>query len=185
MNWSELATKGLYFIGDSAYSLRSFLLTPYDNAAHGSAEDNYNFFHSSSRIAVECCFGEVDLRFGIFWRPLKFSLRINCFIVDACLRLHNFILENSNRPFLGSIEKEVFDEDCRRYFAIHPDIPEGVNGGELEQQRGGRPTRMENLSAGVGKNWRDLIHTDIARQGLERPRSNWYRENNRLHQDLN
>ena len=85
MNWSELATKGLYFIGDSAYSLRSFLLTPYDNAAHGSAEDNYNFFHSSSRIAVECCFGEVDLRFGIFWQPLKYSLRINCFIVDACL----------------------------------------------------------------------------------------------------
>ena len=92
------------------------------------------FFHSSSRIAVECCFGEVDLRCGIFWQPLKFSLRINCFIIDACLLLHNFILENLNCPFLGSIEKEVFDEDCRRYFAIHPDIPEGVNGGELEQQ---------------------------------------------------
>ena len=44
---------------------------------------------------------------------------------------------------------------------------------------------MENLSAGVGKNWRDLIRNDIAREGLERPRSNWYRENNRLHQDLN
>ena len=94
-------------------------------------------------------------------------------------------MENSNRPFLGSIEKEVFDEDCSCYFAIHPDIPEGVNGGELEQQRGGRPTRMETLSAGVGKNWRDLIRNGIARQGLERPRSNWYRENNRLHQDLN
>ena len=94
-------------------------------------------------------------------------------------------MENSKQPFIGSIDKVVFDEDCRHYFAIHPDIPEGVNGGELEKQGGERPTRMENLSAGVGKNWRDLIRNDTARQGLERPRSNWYRENNRLHQDLN
>jgi len=40
-----MVSKGLYFIGDSAYSLKSFILTPCDNAAHGSPEDNYNFFH--------------------------------------------------------------------------------------------------------------------------------------------
>ena len=39
-NWHELAKKGYYFIGDSAYSIKSFLLTPYDNVLHGSAEDN-------------------------------------------------------------------------------------------------------------------------------------------------
>ncbi len=27
------------------------------------------------------------------------------------------------------VDKEVFDEDCRRFFSIHPDIPEGVEGG--------------------------------------------------------
>ncbi len=54
-------SKGLHFIGDSAYSLKSFILTPYDNAAYGNLEDNYNFFYSSLQIAVECCFGEVDL----------------------------------------------------------------------------------------------------------------------------
>ncbi len=79
-NWRQLASKGLHFIGDSAYSIKSFTLTPCDNAAHGTPEDNYNFFHSASRIAVECCFGEVDLRFGIFWRPLKFSLKTNCHV---------------------------------------------------------------------------------------------------------
>ena len=43
-NWQHLAGKGYYFIGDSAYSLKSFLLVPYDNAVHGTPEDNYNFF---------------------------------------------------------------------------------------------------------------------------------------------
>jgi len=69
VNWRSLASKRLYFIGDSVYSLKSFLHTPYNNAAHGTAEDNFNFFHLSSCISVECCFGEVDLRFEIFWRP--------------------------------------------------------------------------------------------------------------------
>jgi hypothetical protein len=48
-----MASKGLHFIGDSAYSIKSFILTPYDNAAHGSPEDNYNCFHSSSWIVVD------------------------------------------------------------------------------------------------------------------------------------
>jgi hypothetical protein len=65
-NWYELNRRGYYFIDDSAYSIRSFLLTPYDNAMHGTADDNFNFFHSSSRIVVECAYGEIDLLFGVF-----------------------------------------------------------------------------------------------------------------------
>ena len=93
LNWRALARKGFHFIGDSAYSIKSFLITPYDNAMHGTAEDNFNFFHSSSRISVECCFGEINLCWGIFWRELNYSLKTNVMIIDACMRLHNFIAE--------------------------------------------------------------------------------------------
>ncbi len=161
--------------------IKSFKLTPYDNAAHGTPEDNYNFFHSASRIAVECCFGEVDLRFGIFWRPLKFGLKTNCHVNEACLWLHNFILESSNHGFMDSVNKEVFDKDCRHFFTIHPDIPEGVEDGELGTQRGGRPCTSEAMSATVGKEWQDLIRNKIARQGLLRLTMNWYQDNNRLY----
>jgi hypothetical protein len=137
----------------------------------------------SSQIAVECCFGEVDLWFGIFSRSLQFTLKkTNCHVIDACLRLHSFILENSNGGFMDSVDKELFDEDWRRFFSIHPDIPEGVEGGELGTQRGGRPCRSETMSATVGKHWRDLIRNKIARQGLSCPSMNWYRDNNRLFQ---
>ena len=93
-NYMSLVRKGYHFIADFAYGIKSFLHTPYDNGAHGSMEDNYNFFHSSSRICVECCFGEIDLWFGIFWRPLKFSLKFNYHVIDACFRLHNFIVKH-------------------------------------------------------------------------------------------
>jgi hypothetical protein len=98
-------------------------------------------------------------------------------LIDACLWLHNFILENSNHGFTDSVNKEVFDEDCRCFFTIHLDIPEGVEGGELDTQRGGRPCRSEAMSATVGKEWGDLICNEISRQGLLRPTTNWYRDN--------
>ena len=61
-NWEYLAEKGFYFIGDSAYSFMSFLVTPFENVLHQTEGDNFNFFHSSSRIIIECTFGEVGLR---------------------------------------------------------------------------------------------------------------------------
>ncbi len=83
---------------------------------------------------------------------------------------------------MESIDKEVFDEDCWRCFLIHPDIPEGVNGGELGACAGGCPSRSKGTSAIVGKDWRNLIRNDIARQRLECPRSNWCQDNNQLFQ---
>ncbi len=46
----DLAEKGFYLAGDSAYALMVFLLTPFDNEGARSIEDAFNFFHSSCRI---------------------------------------------------------------------------------------------------------------------------------------
>lgn len=188
-NYQTMAQKGFHFIGDSAYALKSFLLTPYDNAVHGSAEDNYNFFHSSSRISVECCFGEIDLRFGIFWQPLKYSLDMNCAVIDACFRLHNFIIDHrACNTDMDSIDREIFNEDSRRFFAVATELSEGVFGGEDDIRRdaegnmirGGRPQRSDASSTEMGKLWRDKCRDEIARLGLSRPAANWFRNCNRV-----
>jgi hypothetical protein len=190
-NWKSLMDKGYYFIGDSAYALKSFLLTPYDNAMHGTTEDNYNFFHSSSRISVECAFGEIDLRWGILWKELEYSLELNCTVIDVCMRLHNFIVEYRNSDRMDVLDRDVFNDDCRRFFAINPSINEGVSGGEdgirLDEHgnvlRGGRPSNAEKDSSEWGKNWRNIIRDEIARQKLIRPPQNYYREKNRVFDD--
>ena len=92
-NAEDLKKRGLFLVADSAYSLRSYLMTPYDNPGVRSSQDNFNFFLSSCRIYVECCFGEVDRRWGIFWRPLVGKLSNHKNTIDACLRLHNFIVD--------------------------------------------------------------------------------------------
>ena len=191
-NWKVLAEKGYYFIGDSAYSLKSFLLTPYDNAMHGTAEDNFNFFHSSSRISVECAFGEIDLRWGILWKELEYSLELNCTIIDVCMRLHNFIVEHRNESnIMNAIDREIFDDECRRFYAVNPSMNVGVTSGEEDVRldehghvyRGGRPNNVEKDSSEFGKTWRNDVRDEIARQRLIRPPSNYYRWRNRVFED--
>ena len=84
----------LFLIGDSAYSLSSYMLTPYDNVSIvGESKDNFNYWHSNARIRVECAFGEIIMRWGIFWRTLKFDLDVNGPIINAAMLLHNFLIE--------------------------------------------------------------------------------------------
>ena len=95
LNW--LKDKGFYIFGDSAYAMRVYLLTPYDNPAPGSPEDNFNYFLSSNRIYVECAFGEIDRRWGIFWRRLEGDLCHHKYVIDSAMRLHNFIVDNREK----------------------------------------------------------------------------------------
>ena len=89
---------------------------------------------------------------------------------------------------MDACDFEVFDDDCRRFYAVNPDIREGVDGGESDirldrngnPDRGGRPLRMESQSALMGRQWRDKYRDEINRQRLIRPHANWYRERNRI-----
>lgn len=192
-NAEKLKDAGFYFIGDSAYSLKSFLLTPYDNVCHGSDEDNYNFFHSASRICVECAFGEIDLRWGILWRRLSFSLAHNIKVVDATMRLHNFIVDyrlaHQVRSGMDELEISLFTDDCRRFLATEMNVGSfGVAGGENEVRRdsegnisrGGRPRRHDVELTNMGRRIRDALRDKIKSGGHVRPPTNWFRDNNRF-----
>lgn len=62
----KLPEKGYYFIDNSANSNKSFLLTPQNNAMHGTPEDNFNIFLSSLRISVECALVKLTCNVGSF-----------------------------------------------------------------------------------------------------------------------
>lgn len=92
-NTVRMMKHGFYILGDSDYALRPWLLTPYDNAWHGTGKDSFNFHHSSNCIFAECAFGEIDARWGILWGPLRFLLHNNIHIIDATMRLYNHIVK--------------------------------------------------------------------------------------------
>lgn len=187
--WQKLVEGQYYFIGDSAYAIKSFLLTPFDNAVHGTTEDNFNFFHSSSRIVVECAFGEIDLRWGILWRPLQFRLKHNVNVIDACIRLHNFIVDWREEHFCGTEvdmgERDIFEEDHRRFMVAYPSFEAGgVHGGEEEGAvTRGRPTNLAKEITDFGRMVRQTISEAIKDKKLVRPKCNWFRAHNRVLED--
>ena len=116
-----------------------------------------------------------------FLVPIITNANVN--VIDACLSLHNFIVDWRENTSSTSDEWEhaIFDEDSRRYYAVNPDIEEGIFGGEADERRdlnGNKLTRGRRKTAEVqwtehGKKWRDAIKDEIARQRLICPESNW------------
>ena len=137
------------------------------------------------------------MRWGIFWRPLSFKLNNNINTIDACLCLHNFIIDyqyTHKVPASSAADKRaVFDEDSRRFLATQLNVGSyGVDGGEEElcqdhagvQYEGrmamGRPTHVESRTTLEGKGVRDKVRNYVVAEGGTRPHSNWYKENNRI-----
>lgn len=94
----ELYEQCLFIVGDSAYALAPYLLIPYDitdlKEDPDHLRDAFNFYLSSCRIHIECAFGELVMRWGIFWRTLRFDLNKCSRIVQSAMLLQNFIIEN-------------------------------------------------------------------------------------------
>ena len=112
-----LADMGLFIVGDAAYWLSSFMMTPYNKAEMSNDtlhhKDAYNFYQSSCRIHIECAFGELIMRWGIFWRALWFDLSTSQKIIQVAMLLHNFILKH----------REVDDKNADRVYFENFDIP--------------------------------------------------------------
>ena len=66
------------------------------------------------------------MRWGILWKPLAFTMKNNIQIIDACLRLHNFIVDfredNRQQTAVEELDKVVFEDDCRWFRAVNPDL---------------------------------------------------------------
>jgi hypothetical protein len=85
----------------------------------------------------------------------------------------------------------LFDEECRRFLTINPDESVQIQGGELDNRLdilgnplvGGRLTNEDAGATSCGKDIRDKLRDYISSRGFICPKSNWYRDNNRVLED--
>jgi DDE superfamily endonuclease len=117
---------GYWLAADAAYECVSGLIPPWSNGQlmdeeQGLWRDSFNFFHFSLRIHVEQSLGMLVVRFGILWWLLKFSLARFGPILSACMRLHNYCIDNgvpSARTAMTSDERTVSDAAFRRWWNV-------------------------------------------------------------------
>ena len=170
---NDFFTNKLYIVGDSAYALRGFMLCPHDNTSPCTPEDSFNFFLSSQRIHVECAFGEIDRRWGIFWKPLAGTLEEHRFTIDSCFRLHNLIvnfrekMRSEGRELNEELDMAELNNASENFNLRNPLEDLGVIGDNVSAQ--GRPTDDEIFERQRGIELRDEYTDAIKRAGLARP----------------
>ena len=83
-----------FLVGDAAYRTVNGVLCPYAGS-HGrdSLKDVFNYVLSGKRAAIERALGCLVRRWGVLWRSLQFSTRLNIKIVRVVAKLHNFIID--------------------------------------------------------------------------------------------
>ncbi|KAL7544648.1 hypothetical protein ACHAWF_008022 [Thalassiosira exigua] len=90
----KLKEHGFFLVGDSAYPLSVYMQIPYADAPPLSPQDAFNFWLSNSRIHIECTFGELIMRCGLFWRTLRFDDLATCAdVIRAAAKIHNFLVD--------------------------------------------------------------------------------------------
>lgn len=79
-------------LGDSAYPLRDWLMTPFLNP-RDEAERRFNEAQKSTRVTVERCIGVLKRRFQCLHGELRYAPAKACGIITACIVLHNLAIE--------------------------------------------------------------------------------------------
>ena len=147
--------------------MESFLIPPFDNANPKTPDDDFNFFHSSARITVECAFGEIDMRWGIFWRRLNCSLENAAIIIEGAMRLHNFLVDYREKNKLVN----ELEEDMDLFYQ------DALNNNTIPLQTGndlGRPqgniTSVDRMNRVDGTRLRAQLSQKFQDHDMHRPR---------------
>ena len=182
--WPMLPQPFFYF-GDCAYPLSPNLITPYIGTQLSADQDAFNFFHSQLRITIERTFGIFVNVFAIFHAPLQCSIANACKIVEACVKLHNYRINEgcqnvARRSSTAAVYREAFDradnafdvlDDTR--FATHrpyaSDHALGQHVAAAELFSGLTPS-----DAALGAGRRAALTDALRMQGAERPAANVY-----------
>lgn len=104
----RLPFPGAILLGDSAYALRPWLLTPFPGNPEG-LKQSYNYSHIQTRNVIERAFGVLKARFSV----LKSGIRLkgkdgparSAKLILACTILHNLCISH------GDTGEELTDEE--------------------------------------------------------------------------
>lgn len=179
----DLAELGFFLVGDSAYPISRNLLIPYPEADTNSPEDAFNFWLSNSRIQIECAFGEIIMRWGIFWRKLKFPLAKSLVIIRTAAKLHNFLIDTRDdneeedayfRNFSEATVNDLYDGVIDNH---DEDSPYALVSDNNEPRPRGRPTMSDRERQQKGIAFRDTLCLSLSEDGLKRPYNNAMKTN--------
>lgn len=104
---SDICKSKYHLLGDAAYPIREYLLTPYRNyGTLGNTEREYNLKFCQTRVKIENAFGMLKGRFRQLTRLDFHEVQTMAKFIIACCTLHNICI---NRDDIWEIEDDTED----------------------------------------------------------------------------
>ena len=138
-------------------------------------DDDFNYEQSQMRMNIECAFGELIRRWGIFWRALEMKFDRRAKVIGACIRLHNFCIDERlsvenytetwtpSRGHPGGVQRPpAMDRDGRPVEQLVMTYTNSLGRGVL---------RGETVSIVMDSTMRTKLENDCRELGLTRPSS--------------
>lgn len=97
-----------HILGDAAYPLKKYLITPYRDYGNLTQEQrNFNFKFSACRVKIENAFGILKARFRQLIRLDFHTVERCCKFIIACCTLHNLCIlqEDELHDLLEEVEE--------------------------------------------------------------------------------
>lgn len=125
-----------YFLGDAAFPLRSYLMTPY--GGHNLTDEQFlhNRELSRGRVVIENSFGVLAARWQVLLKTINCHPKNVDKIVLSVVLLHNFMLSTERNSYMPENFSDRYEGDLR------------VDG-LWRQQTPGLPGISTNLSTGA------------------------------------
>ena len=181
-HWPKLP-EPYFYLGDCAYPLSPQCVTPHIGSAVSAEADAFNFFHSQLRITIERSFGIFVNVFGIFHSPLLFSIATCCDVVEACVRLHNYRIDNGCQHVARVVtaaatfreaydrSNDIFDVlDDERYATFRPHATDAAYAAYVQYQQQQSGLRASDAARGAEK--RCVLGVALGLLGAARPAAN-------------
>ena len=157
---------GDFFVsGDAAFSTGPSVITPSGEPAH----DDFDYHQSSNRMPIECAFGILVRRWGIFWRPLSMRFDRRALVVEVCMKLHNFCIDRRIHESLLRQKGDYTEVQPRRWVRTPLFDREGrpVEFLDILRTKPRPPAHATALALRYAK--RDALVQAVADSGLKRP----------------
>ena len=121
---------------------------------------------------MECAFGEIDLRWGIFWKRLSTSLDNTFIVIEGAMRIHNFLVDYRDDN-MNDMRKDLADDLVSHMETVAESgtLP-GVVVNDNHRPRG-RISNDEKVRRLKGIDLRDELCMKIANHNMVRPRKDW------------
>ncbi|XP_026746107.1 putative nuclease HARBI1 [Trichoplusia ni] len=129
----------VWFLGDSGYPQRPWMMTPIPDAAEGTPEAKYNTIHGKARVVIENTFGRLKNRWRCLCkdRTLHYTPERCATIIMACSVLHNlaidFMVPDPEEDVIDSLELGISAVSSEEPLRDHGSRDDLIRGRTLRQ----------------------------------------------------